>query len=117
MVTQTKLKAFYETDLKPKLLFFEEQRKLLVSKHKFLWIIFWILAVLAILAIIIVFNLDSKTITIFGGDDVRKTRTIVVFAIIAYLIAIVTTIGIFYNENFLSDSFQNGSGWPFGCVD
>jgi len=60
MVTQNELKAFYETDLKPKLLFFEEQRLLLVRKRTVLWIIYGILVIFAILAVIMVFNLKLE---------------------------------------------------------
>jgi hypothetical protein len=76
MVTQNELRAFYETDLKPKLLFFEEQRLLLTSKRKVLWIIGGILAIFAILALIMVFNRD------YTGDVI----VFVVFGIIIYVI-------------------------------
>jgi len=62
MVTQNELKAFYEIDLKSKLLFFEEQRKLLISKLKFLGIIYGILIIFTILTMIIAGNLEVARI-------------------------------------------------------
>jgi hypothetical protein len=88
MVTQNELKVFYETNLKPKLLFFEEQRKLLLSKRRILWNIYRILLIFAIFAVIIVIGSDEEYASmLFSNTGNREKRKILfVFAIIIYLI-------------------------------
>jgi type IV secretory pathway component VirB8 len=74
MVTQNELKVFYETNLKSKLLFFEEQRKLLVSKRRTLWNIFWILVIFAILVVIIALSLKDTREVLIG--TIAKTASL-----------------------------------------
>jgi hypothetical protein len=71
MVTQKELKAFYETDLKPKLLFFEEQRLLLMSKRTVLWIIYGILLILSTLLIIFLNSEYNYFQTIYRKFDLN----------------------------------------------
>jgi len=97
MVTQNELKAFYEIDLKPKLLFFEEQRKRLVSKRKSLWIIYGILVIFAILTMIIFFIYEKETrevlrAALFWLLDGKWILGLVTSATIFYLITVAIVI-------------------------
>ena len=103
MVTQNELKAFYEIELKPKLLFFEEQRKRLVSKRKPL-IIYGILVIFAILTMKIAGNLETRDIPIVMTPKTENMGGIVEFAIIIYLIAITIAIANFYLQ--MKSSYQ-----------
>ncbi|MDM8558188.1 DUF3137 domain-containing protein [Candidatus Parabeggiatoa sp. HSG14] len=116
MVTQNELKAFYETDLKPKLLFFEEQRLLLTSKRKVLWIIYGILVIFAILAVIMVFNLEAGYLqTIYrkfvGEDryfyyvDDKDVRVFVVFVLIIYMITFYMAVAYSYTK--MKSTYRN----------
>jgi len=115
MVTQKELKAFYETDLKPKLLFFEEQRLLFISKRKVLWIIGAILAILAILLIVFL-NLEYRYfdkieskfgVSFFGLHDFYRlgTKLIVFFGIISYMITF--SIAIAYSYTKMKSAYRN----------
>jgi len=107
MVTQNELRAFYETDLKPKLLFFEEQRQLLVSKRRTLWNIFWILVIFAILAVIIIFTLEARDVSrvlVLRKSGVEDMMGIIMFATIIYMIVIAIVIGNFYRK--MKSSYQ-----------
>ncbi len=104
MVTQNELKAFYEIDLKPKLLFFEEQRKLLVSKLKPILIIYGILVIFAILMMIIISNLEeARRVTIIGVDN-EEMIAVAFFAPIIYLITVTIVIVISYKK--MKSSYQ-----------
>jgi len=115
MVTQKELKAFYENDLKPKLLFFEEQRLLLSRKRKILWIIYGILVILAILALIIIFNLDAgylQTIYrkfvgkgyLYYVDD-KDVKVFVIFYLIIYVITFYMAIAHSYTK--IKSTYRN----------
>ncbi|RKZ79941.1 MAG: hypothetical protein DRR19_24295 [Candidatus Parabeggiatoa sp. nov. 1] len=104
MVTQNELKAFYEIDLKPKLLFFEEQRQLLVSKLKPIGIIYGILVIFAILMMIIISNLDeARRVTIIGVDN-EEMIAVAFFAPTIYLITVTIVIIISYKK--MKSSYQ-----------
>ncbi|EDN66922.1 Galanin [Beggiatoa sp. PS] len=118
MVTQNELKAFYETDLKPKLLFFEEQRLLFVSKRKVIWIIYGILVIFAILAVIMVFNLKleagylqtiyrkflGKGLYAYYVDD-KDVVWMVVFGLIMYVITFYMAIAHSYTK--MKSAYRN----------
>jgi hypothetical protein len=106
MVTQNELKAFYETELKPKLLFFEEQRQLFVSKLKSLGIIYGILLIFVILTMtIIISNLEeeARRVTIIGVDN-EEMIAVAFFAPIIYLITVTIVIVIFFSK--MKSSYQ-----------
>jgi hypothetical protein len=83
MITQNELKAFYETELKPKLLFYEKQRKLIVIKTLSLWIIYAILVILPILMIIILGNLSYE-------DTYRNKDAMIFFYVLVIIINMIT---------------------------
>jgi hypothetical protein len=106
MVTQNELRAFYETDLMPKLLFFEEQRKLLLSKRRTLWNIFWILLIFAIFVMISALILvDERELLKFTNfNNKGDFQTFLTIAIIIYLVIIVIVIKNFYKK--MKSSYQ-----------
>jgi uncharacterized membrane protein len=107
--------VFYETNLKPKLLFFEEQRLLFASKRKVLWIIYGILVIFAILAVIMVFNLEAEYLqTIYRkfvgkgryySVDVDEVRTFVVLGAIIYMITFYMAVAHSYTK--MKSTYRN----------
>ncbi|MDM8565443.1 DUF3137 domain-containing protein [Candidatus Halobeggiatoa sp. HSG11] len=106
MVTQNELRMFYETDLKPKLLFLEEQRLLLTGKQKTIWIIRNILVVLAILAIIIPFQLERGYFeTIYNEFGIsflhsfwEDIEAFIFYSVITYMIIFSVAISLSYTK-------------------